>query len=501
MGALPTAMALLFMGELQADVLVGATFTQRVGEIPTGTATVTVSSDTELRPELRVTLADDRWSATVTYDPRLLLRVQFPPGEDASILTTSGDRPILILHSLRGQTRIRFDPRWTWTNDAFAIFGEQDFAAFLQGGAGAGTGPASSRSGALVEAQVIQSSSVNVVSTLVSPFFGHDSLRTSLSLNVSQPEAELGLMEVAEDPMMEMPGGEDDPNDQLCFGDPSGAVEVDPNLAAIASTCQISLRSATVSRLSELDTLEVQGAYEALDFDPGTFIHLVSADVLWRRRLSRTAEFRVRGGLILPFDTNPAEGDDSVRPLPRLDLGLAWPLLNLRLLQLTMDLELGADGFLEAVSRQYLLRVSGTAALNAVIRRDLTVGLRVNGFALGPERECPPRQPVLGTGMMESIPAGGCLEGLPEEQRDAARLAEIPDLTSFSSELSLTWRVDPNVSLLGNARYAFRAPHVSRFGQEDPAAAAMMGVQSQREISGQIGIRVTYATNNNLGGS
>jgi hypothetical protein len=209
--------------------------------------------------------------------------------------------------------------------------------------------------------------------------------------------------------------------------------------------------------------------------------------------LSRALEGRLRAGGILAVDANPVtEDEDPISFLPIADLGFAWRLVNLRLFRLSLDVDVGLDGFVEAVTRRYLSRAQGTASLSAVIRRDVNVGLRVSAFTLAPWRDCPPRQPL-----MADIRLGGC----PDDLTPAERSAEIPDLSSFSSELSLTWRVDQHVSVRAAARYAFRARHPSRWGTE-PVDTMMMEAtpgQSQREISGQLGLRVVYGTNNDLG--
>ena len=479
MGPLPTVILLCIAGELQADAQVAATVTQRAGDLPNGApgGGSILSYDSELRPELLLRLADRRFTASVRYDPRFLLRVQFPEGEGATALEADG-RPFLVLHSLEGASQYLIAPRWSWSNTVQGLFGEQDFALFALQGVGAGDGGG----GGLADAQVIDTASVNVVTTLVGPLVGHNDFRTSAWFNLSFPDADLaaGGMMPPEDP--------NDDGDPLCFGD-NGADPTTLGGFFIADTCQFGLATATISPLSRVDRLEIEGRYEAIDFDPGPFVHAVSADIPWRRQFSRRLEGRVRGGAIFAIDADPLPGQQTVTPLPIVDLGLAWQLLNLRRLQLGLDLEVGADGFVEAVSRRYLLRGVATAGLSAVIRRDIRTALQFNVFMLGLDEACAPRQPLT------DVRPAGC----PDDLSDAERAAEIPDLSAFSTEFSLMWVLNPHVSLVGGARYAFRAPHISRIGETNEAIGGAPFGESQREISGQIGIRVTFGTRNDLG--
>jgi hypothetical protein len=274
----------------------------------------------------------------------------------------------------------------------------------------------------------------------------------------------------------------------LCFTDARQSLE---GAVAIADTCRIGVSVATIRPLSELDALELRVGYEALDFDPGAFVHSTYADGLWRRRFSRAAEGRAQAGAILAVDANPVSREgERIDLLPRGTLGLAWRLVNLRLFRLGFDLEAGVDGVAESISRRYLARARLASALGAVIRRDIDVSLQITALALGFDQSCPPRQ-TLG-----EDPHGGCSDDLtPDERR-----AELPALTSFISTLGLRWRLDEDLEVFAAGQYTLHGPHLSRLGTEpsDPGADTL-GSQSIREISAQLGFRFAFGTNNDLG--
>lgn len=498
---LPSLM-LLAVGDLHADVEGGAAVTQLVGELPVGfNGQSVLSYDSAIEPRLQLQLADDRFRGALVYQPRFLIRYQdresgFEPLE-------ANGRPVLILHSLTAQTEHELAPRWSLANEVVATFGDVDFALFARDGlAGAG-------GTATADIDVLQSTSVSAMSTLTAPLVGRDDLRTSATFNVTIPDnipGEAFLMTG-----MDVNTSLDRPGDELCFAE---ADTRDFAPAPLAKTCQMGLASALVTDLSALDRLEVQGAYTALDVDPGPYLHVLRADVLWRRTLTRSLAVRAGGGASIAFNPDPlrkedalglselgeltlddqgrlvdgmgneffVSEEDSVTIFPILNLGVSWQVVSQRSFSLMADLQLGTDASIDPAIQLYLLQASATAALTAVIRQDFSVGWSVSAFALGVDRGRPPQV---------SDGAGGSFEQ--------------PDLSAFGTDLNISWEVDSHVTFLATGRYGFRARHVTRLGV-DRIPAAQVGVfpanpnQSQREVAVSLGLRFTYGTNRNLGG-
>lgn len=465
---------------LQGDARVGGTLSQGLGELPTGEGGggSVLSYDTILQPELQLRLAGTRLSASLSYDPRLLMRVRLPEGASANTLDAGG-RPFLVSHTLTGQMTYRFTPRWNWSNTVSANFGEQDFAEFAEQGTGAGGdgagGVAPGGATGLPVSPVIENNALSVRSVLIGPLIGHNDFRTELSLDLSAPgDIVMGGMPVAPNP-----------DDLLCLGDAGG--DAGSVALALSDTCELGLSTGTLTPISSVDSLETRVSYRAIDFDPGPFLHALSADVMWRRSFARSIEGRFRAGGILALNPDAVAGEDPINALPRLDVGIAILLVNLRMLRVSLDAQIGADGFVEPQSRQYLTQATAGLALVAVVDRNVDISLSVTGSTLGPELGCPPRISATTGGI-----SPGCPATLPPGE------AEIADLTAVSTGLRLGWTVDRNVSFVGEFRYAFRGPHLSRIGAE----TVMMPdapVQSNREISALLGVRVAYSTRNDLG--
>ena len=398
----------------------------------------------------------------LNYEPRFLLRYQ-DLGNGLQALEANG-RPFLMFHTLDGQTDTLLAPRWRWTNRLSGQFGEQDIQSFLQSQNPAGQ----------VDTSVIESQTFGVVSTLIGPLIGRNDFRTEARFQLSFQDPATG-MSAAQSTAS---------GDTLCFAEPDGPAE--DSLAAIANTCQIGVGTGTIHNLTELDRLEIFAGYDIFDFDPGPFVHVIDASVLWRRTFTRTLELRTQLGGLLTFNARPRAEEDDFQPLPLLNLGLLWRLVDLRLFRLELDMLAGADGYAEPVSRRYLLRASATISLIATIQRDVSVAFRINGFTLGPEENCPPRQVAVA-----GLEASQC----PDQLNEEILSAEITDLSSFASELSLTWRVDRQLNLMASGRYGFRGPHITRWGIDTGTANVS---QSQREITAQVGLQVLFGTNNNL---
>lgn len=494
LGLHSSTVLLLALGDPRGDAEVGVTLAQRVGELPSGLpdGSSVLAYDTELSPLLGLEVSDDRWMARLVYEARLLFRIQFPDGGPADPLSV-GDRPFLILHTGRAEANHQIAPRWTWAGVLSGLIGEQDFALFAQEGVAAPTTPGGPGAGtaARIDSAVIETTSFGVDTSLTGPLIGHDDFRLSALAQVTLPSPiPTGMAGPVMDETATGSGG-----DVLCFGDPVGNRLDESGAAgfALAESCQLGVALATISPLSPRDRLELQVGYDAIDLDPGPFIHAVSESVLWRRVFSRSVEGTFRAGGILALYPDPFEGQDSASPLPIADVGLIWQIVHLRLFRLGLTLNAGTDGFIEPVTSRYLLRGTATAALLATIRDDITAALRVSGFLLGLDLECPPRLNPDG----RPAPSDVCPEDLPPEQRDAARLAETPDMSSFSSDASLDWRIDQHLAFFSTARFAFRAPHISRWGAEPvepPMGVAPAPALPQREVSVQVGLRFRYGT-------
>ena len=445
----------LLVADLDGNARVGVTVVQRSGSVPRGDAagTTVLAYDSELTPEINYRLADSRFELNLLYNPRLLLRVQ---GDNRGLLRANG-RPFLILHNLEASSGYRFAHRWSWFARLQGVTGEQDFAQFALDGAGVGGGTGggganTGTGGAIIEGQVIESTSFSAETGIIGPFLRHGEFQLTASMNLTLASTDGAL------PMAE-PEDTTGPQNVICVldrGEPVG------NQVALADTCRLQIQASTNNQLSALSNLRVQFAYSIVDFDPGPFANLVEASARLSRIFDRSLTGRLGLGAIL--SVIEAEGfATEVRPLPVVELGLNWRFINLRRLQSRFDLAVIMDGFADTVAQQFLLRASATAGIQVEVGRKFRSSLSVIGFTLAPERGSPPLDPRDGGG------------------------APLNELSSLSGDLTLTWSFDDVTQFFVGGRFGIRGPHLSEIGGESD-------VPSQGQYTGFIGLRWSYGS-------
>ena len=376
----------------------------------------------------------------------------FRPDASATTLEIDG-RPFLILHNVDGAVRYRFDRRWSWFATVSGLSGETDFAQFvLQGAQGNGAG-------AIIQSQVIESTAFTVETGIVAPSFGKSELQVSGSLSLAFAEAGGAL------PGMAAPMDFDNGSNILCILDRDEQPNANVENQALADTCTIRVAATNLFDLSALERLQVQVGYSVVDFDPGPFTHVVQAQGVYRRQVSRGLTGRLGLGALLAVVESVDAGTD-VSPLPALQLGFDWRFINLRLFKMSLDLSLLVDGFAETVSQQFLLRATGAAALQMDVGRNFNATLAMSALTLGPELDSPPRSPIDD--------------------------AELNELSSLAADLSLRWRLNNSSSFFIGGRFGLRGPHISRLGAETSEPSQIQG-------SGFVGLQVAYGTRSNQG--